>query len=521
MSIVIKGLNARLGGSASFARDSVAYNPDTGEQVVSGDPRFVAGPFGNRAVLVEEGTENLCPNPSFETGITGWTNQFNDGVFERDTSESYHGIASVKCKRGTGTRYRAHFTVDLQAGEQIRLSAYAKTIAENAVNVRIEYNGGDYSWKTFSGAFHTGSGEWERLFVAGEIATSDCTAYCFIVNSSAENFAYFDAVQAEKKPYPTSFVDGTRAAETLTIPSTSVLTDRGPWTIECWAKANYAGYTHRMPFAAWNKFYVGLSNYDRPQFSWIDENDVQRTVVASSAINNPTDWHYWVFTWDRIVARIYVDADKVIEVETDLPKPLPADLTIGRGMGSYFWNGLIDDLRISSRARTDEEILAAYQSGEPLPVDEWTTLKLALDGDLDWVYYYPLKTDWTAADDYSDPDNLNRVEAYTKYTADTLKDYGYPVTLEPVVVDRDIMTGYEFADSLSRVERNINALAQGFMVLPGYQDPKVWAPGMRFDYQDANRLEMNLQILSDWAIKTAASFKRCGTFTCGEDGDIY
>ena len=167
--------------------------------------------FSLGCVAVEEGTENLCPNPSFETGITGWTSQFDDGVFERDTSESYHGIASVKCKGGTGIRNRAYFTVNLQAGEQIRLSAYAKTIAENAVNLRIEYDGGDYSWKGFSGAFHTGSGEWERLFVAGEIATSDCIAYCFINNSSAENFAYFDAVQAEKKPYPTSFVDGTRA----------------------------------------------------------------------------------------------------------------------------------------------------------------------------------------------------------------------------------------------------------------------------------------------------------------------
>jgi hypothetical protein len=129
------------------------------------------------------------------------------------------------------------------------------------------------------------------------------------------------------------------------------------------------------------------------------------------------------------------------------------------------------------------------------------------------------KTDWVPDDNYG-PDDLNRVETNTEALAGELAANGYPVVLEPVITNRD-MTSFEFADSLSRVERNIDALAQGFIVLPGYQVPKVWAPGMRFDYQDANRLEMNLQILSDWAIKTAASFKRCGTFACGEEGGIY
>jgi len=43
---------------------------------------------------------------------------------------------------------------------------------------------------------------------------------------------------------------------------------------------------------------------------------------------------------------------------------------------------LIDDLRISSRARTDEEIAAAYQSNQPLPIDENTTYALRFDNSL-------------------------------------------------------------------------------------------------------------------------------------------
>jgi len=131
----------------------------------------------------------------------------------------------------------------------------------------------------------------------------------------------------------------------------------------------------------------------------------------------------------------------------------------------------------------------------------------------------PLKTDWGPNDDYG-PDDLNRVEADTQYIAGQMEKAGYAVNLGPIRVDRDI-TGYEFADSLSRVEANIHALAQAFVEPPGYQQPKAWAPRMQHSYVDANRLEQNLQLLYDWLMSVIEGFRYCGTFICGEDGDIY
>jgi len=52
--------------------------------------------------------------------------------------------------------------------------------------------------------------------------------------------------------------------------------------------------------------------------------------------------------------------------------------------GNQTLNGLIDDLRISSIARTDEEISDAYNSGASLPWDEYTTYKLEFDGNLNF-----------------------------------------------------------------------------------------------------------------------------------------
>ena len=373
---------------AKFTRPTPAYLSD-GTQVAENIPRLEPSQMVyGKAIMVEEGTENLCPNPSFETGITGWTSQFYDGVFERDTFESYHGIASVKCKRGTDTRHRAYFTVDLQTGEQIRLSAYAKTFAEDAVNLIIEYYGGDYSWKSFSGAFHTGSGEWERLFVAGEIATSDCTAYCFIINSSAENFAYFDAVQAEKKPYPTSFTDGTRAAETLTIPTAGVLNPQ-EGTIECWV---YVPQFWQPGIPFWRRIWsidrgayaagiYGLAYipYNGEIVFGIYADTAQNISVAKPSVG----WHYFAAKWSASEMALFIDGVKVGSIANpSLPSSF-ADTVISIGCrpdDPYDnVNTLIDDLRISSRARSDAEILETYQSGQPAVVDEWTTYKLDFD----------------------------------------------------------------------------------------------------------------------------------------------
>jgi len=134
----------------------------------------------------------------------------------------------------------------------------------------------------------------------------------------------------------------------------------------------------------------------------------------------------------------------------------------------------------------------------------------------EWI---PLKTDWVSTDDYG-PDDLNRVEADTDFIARQMAGAGYPVTLEPVKVDRT-KTKYEFASSLSRLERNIDALREAFVTPPEYIEPKAWSANVSHDYRDANRVENNLQLLYNLLLSAIASFKRCGTFACGEDGGIY
>lgn len=129
------------------------------------------------------------------------------------------------------------------------------------------------------------------------------------------------------------------------------------------------------------------------------------------------------------------------------------------------------------------------------------------------------KIDWTA-NDYYNAEDLNRVESNTKYIADYLTGLSYKIPELEVKTDRDI-TSIDSVSSINRIEENIEAIEDNFITPPGYQNRKNWALGMSYDYRDANRLENNLKLLYEWAYIAKENLVYCGTFYCGEDGDLY
>lgn len=129
------------------------------------------------------------------------------------------------------------------------------------------------------------------------------------------------------------------------------------------------------------------------------------------------------------------------------------------------------------------------------------------------------KTDWTSLDYYNYGD-LNRIENNTAEVAAFLESIQYQVPELTVVTNRD-KKSIDFISSINRVENNIEQLKDAFITPPGYQSKKVWEVGKGFSHQDANRLENNLKLLYKWAHLAKENLKYCGTFYCGEDGDIY
>lgn len=125
------------------------------------------------------------------------------------------------------------------------------------------------------------------------------------------------------------------------------------------------------------------------------------------------------------------------------------------------------------------------------------------------------KLNWTE-DDYYNAEDLNRVESNTKVVADLIKQLiGVDVGLEPTETNRD-MSRIEFADSLNRIERNLERLS--VFNLPGLRQLKTnWQAMDPFDYRDAIRLETNLAILYEVLSKNVTNVYYAGTFNCGED----
>jgi len=125
------------------------------------------------------------------------------------------------------------------------------------------------------------------------------------------------------------------------------------------------------------------------------------------------------------------------------------------------------------------------------------------------------KTDWSS-DDYYNAEDLNRVENNTLEVARLIQQLvGVNVNLEATVTDRSYRS-IEFADSLNRVERNLEKLS---VLNLGKLKPlkTTWQTGDIFSYKDAIRLENNLTILYSVLNENVANVNYCGTFSCGEE----
>jgi len=388
----------------TFTRDSIAYKSD-GSQVAVNVPRFEQGKFG-QAVLVEEGTTNLNSDPFFKTGVSGWgvgtwttlewlSSEYNPFSKQNGVMRLYDNDGDKgHCLKAVSISNTPH-----------TVSVLLKILKGNINNINV---GGtiyytdstytDYTWNDSNTTRYDMSaifGQGVYKLVATITPNSSKTISKYEIRISHSNTVETEllvyAIQLEEKPYATSFIDGTRAAEPLTIPTASVLNPQ-EGTVECWVKLS-----HLKP-NDYNAFFTSGDVYDpgpriliMRQFAggyvnkilvW-DGDGSSEAILTSVTTLQAGIWYYVAFTWSPSGRKLYVNG--VLEASNTRSNNLGfATLAkIGSWQSRGYLNGLIDDLRISNRARTDAEILSAYQSGQPAPVDANTILKADFDGNLD------------------------------------------------------------------------------------------------------------------------------------------
>ncbi len=184
----------------------------TGQRArIEGAVHLVDGPReGPQALVVEEGTNNLIPNPSLEAGIVGWASPYGDATISQSESEAIFGSACGKLVGATNYAFsRARYGgIPVTAGTTYAFSSYIKDGAGGSGKSVLLALKGDSSGET-TGSF-TVTDEWQRMLVLKTTDPSDTRLdVAIVVAEDVSGFALlFDGVQLEAKSHATSYVDG-------------------------------------------------------------------------------------------------------------------------------------------------------------------------------------------------------------------------------------------------------------------------------------------------------------------------
>lgn len=341
-------------------------------------------------ILIEEGTKNLIKNASFETGNTNaW---IVSGAVTVQSTEKHFGSYAIRINDTSNTiSATISQTVAATADTKYTLSAFCK-IVSGTQYMSIDFlDSGNNVLAPYVIPF--AETVWTRKAVTATSPANTTQARIRIYSTlNGVSDGYWDDIQFEAKPYATSVIyvnDSTtqavRASEVLEIPSNTINSSEG--TIEQWISPLYKLQPLPTGLNAGQgdkALIMTVPNHVNGGFLlYINDGDMYQLVFNNHWLAGPDnltwnigEWHHVAFTWSKTnnFVRLYLDGSY-------LTQSTYSDINITRLFVGSSSNGMFkhDDLRISNIARTDAEIAAAYASGQPLPIDEYTTAKLNFD----------------------------------------------------------------------------------------------------------------------------------------------
>lgn len=196
---------------------------------------------------------------------------------------------------------------------------------------------------------------------------------------------------------PTTWIPGgtTRSSDLVSTTLADIINTK-EGTVEFWVK----------PFNLTGNMYIGVggsrfisASEDRQSYNiWYDFSDgglhssygygTGLYGTGSYSSMRPNNWYYVAATWkENDSIKLYVNgtlhsstpigtlgSSSVFKYQT---------LFLGQSsLGGFIANALFDELRISSKTRSESEISSAYSSSTGLNIDEYTTYKCSFDNTL-------------------------------------------------------------------------------------------------------------------------------------------
>lgn len=116
--------------------------------------------------------------------------------------------------------------------------------------------------------------------------------------------------------------------------------------------------------------------------------------------------------------------------------------------------------------------------------------------------------------------DINRENNNLQVVKDLLLSYGFPAITPKPIKANYTRTSFPTVSAINDVRTNINSIIGGFY--PVNAPIIVINPTrkQKFDFNEANKLELNLEAMRVLLDAIKDSFRYCGTFSCGEDGLI-
>ena len=141
------------------------------------------------------------------------------------------------------------------------------------------------------------------------------------------------------------------------VPSSTSLNITGSITLEAWVKYNSTGaYRDIISRESWGQsgtgggYELSLTNLGKVRLDLYQSHSTYTSAIGNTTVSAGS-WHHVAAVFDGSQMRIYLDGvlDKTVS-STSAPASGTSSVKIGRNSGSYYFNGLIDEARVSNAA---------------------------------------------------------------------------------------------------------------------------------------------------------------------------
>ena len=333
----------------------------------------LAGPFKQAATIIEIGTTNLTTDSDLRDG-TNWNSSPVNFIISDEVPIYFSGTIEKSIFINNGTQatissYHSNMTDPFGSSGKATLSCWLRT---DATAVRFIFDS-SISGLNYDDYIIINTDKWTHIYSKPfNVQAGEQLRQFYIETSSNATFLKVFHPQLELNPFPTSWVDDTRANGILNYKN-SYFTPK-TFSISGWFYINFFNDLYNGIFSICS----GLTNFNILKI--FTDNSNNNAINIYGANNNiillnysgaqiqQNKWNHFAITFNGLKYNFYLNGYSVYEVDDVRQLEFLPDskIYIGTLFDQYFLNGMVSDFIISGRYFSEELVRNIYINEMPL-----------------------------------------------------------------------------------------------------------------------------------------------------------